>query len=243
MVFLVKVSIVLLILLCFYKLVLERESFFTLNRYFLMGCLLAAFLLPSMTLPELINHQGVVTDLLENNSFSDLERTVYAPIESGAGNPAQQTDDPAVLGNSSSLTAGEPAGLGYWLALLYGFGVIVLSARLLLQVAVIVRTVLRAEDLVEDTDYTIVNVKDECGPRSFFKYIFLNPEQYKPETYEHILEHEKIHVRERHSLDLLNSEVAIIVLWFNPFIWKFKKEVEKNIENQTYPMMLDTPVV
>jgi ankyrin repeat protein len=127
--------------------------------------------------------------------------------------------------------------------LLYIFGISILSARFLFQVAGIFRTVRRAEDLVKDTDCTIVNVKDDFGPRSFFNYIFMNPEKYNPETYEQILEHEKIHVKEWHSLDLMISEIAIIILWFNPFIWVFRKEVEKNIEYQTDALMLDSHVV
>ena len=85
--------------------------------------------------------------------------------------------------------------------------------------------------------------KDNSGPRSFFKYIFINPNTYNSETYEQILEHEKIHVEQKHSIDLLLSEIAIIVLWFNPFLWWFRKEVEKNIEYQTDALLLESSVV
>ncbi|MDQ4141248.1 MAG: hypothetical protein M3142_12090 [Bacteroidota bacterium] len=50
--------------------------------------------------------------------------------------------------------------------------------------------------------------------------------------------HEKIHVRLKHSFDLLLAEIAVIVLWFNPIAWLFKREIEKNNEYQTDAMLL-----
>lgn len=243
MVFLLKVSIVLFIFLAFYKLILERESFFTVNRYYLMCCLLLAFLLPFITLPKLVNNQGVVTDFLEETSFRDREHPIYETKEAETEILPPIKGDAAAQSSIVTDTASETTGLVFWVFLLYSFGIIILSARFLFQVAGIVRTVRWAEDLVKDTNCTIVNVKDDYGPRSFFNYIFLNPEKYNPETYEQILEHEKIHVKKWHSLDLLISEIAIIILWFNPFIWMFRKVVEKNIEYQTDALMLDSRVV
>lgn len=39
-------------------------------------------------------------------------------------------------------------------------------------------------------------------------------------------------------IDLLLSEIAVILLWFNPIMWLFRKEVEKNIEYQTDDILL-----
>ncbi|MEE9373621.1 MAG: M56 family metallopeptidase [Saprospiraceae bacterium] len=89
------------------------------------------------------------------------------------------------------------------------------------------------EDRIVSEGCVIVNMKDTTEPCSFFKYIFINPATYDYNTYEQILTHEKIHVRKFHSLDLLVSELAVILLWFNPFIWLIRKEIEKNIEYQT----------
>jgi len=55
---LLKASFALLIFMGFYKLFLEKESFFKANRFYLLGSLLIAFVLPFMALPQLMEEQG-----------------------------------------------------------------------------------------------------------------------------------------------------------------------------------------
>ncbi|MEL6357751.1 MAG: ankyrin repeat domain-containing protein, partial [Bacteroidota bacterium] len=41
-----------------------------------------------------------------------------------------------------------------------------------------------------------------------------------------------------HSLDLVLAELAVVFLWFNPFVWILRKEVEKNLEYQTDHLLI-----
>jgi len=50
------------------------------------------------------------------------------------------------------------------------------------------------------------------------------------ETYNQILIHEKVHVSGRHTLDILLAEMAVVLQWFNPFAWLYRREVENNLE-------------
>ncbi|WP_299516759.1 M56 family metallopeptidase [Mucilaginibacter sp.] len=68
--------------------------------------------------------------------------------------------------------------------------------------------------------------------------IFINPEKYDWDTYNQILIHEKIHVRQLHSLDILIGEIAIVFQWFNPFIWLYRKAIENNLEYLTDDLVL-----
>lgn len=243
MVFLIKASIVIFILLVFYKLVLGRESFFTVNRFYLLTCLFLAVILPFITLPKLVNHQGVVTTWLERTASQDIERTAEEPLESETISPKPLKDGQYENKEQTSRLTKETKDIGFYLLLLYIFGVTVLSAHLIAQLIGIFLTVRKTSYVVGDVDCTIVSVTDDNGPRSFFRYIFINPEKYKPETYEQILQHEKIHVKKFHSIDLLLAEIAIIALWFNPFIWLFRREVENNIEYQTDALVLQSQIV
>ena len=92
---------------------------------------------------------------------------------------------------------------------------------------------------IEDEGSVIVNMNGAIAPCSFFKYIFINPSSYDYKTYDQIIAHEKIHVNKFHTLDLLLSELAVIALWFNPFIWVLRKEVEKNVEYQTDDILIN----
>jgi len=81
-------------------------------------------------------------------------------------------------------------------------------------------------------------MKGNIEPCSFFKYIFIDPKSFEPQVYEQVIAHEKIHVKQWHTMDILLSELAIALFWFNPVIWLLRKEVEKNIEYQTDDMMI-----
>src|SRR4030095_13044662 len=54
--------------------------------------------------------------------------------------------------------------------------------------------------------------------------------KYEWETYNQILLHEKIHIRERHTIDLAIAELLLIFQWFNPFAWIYRREIESNLE-------------
>ncbi|UOY06137.1 ankyrin repeat domain-containing protein [Muricauda sp. SCSIO 64092] len=243
MVFLVKASVVILILWLFYKLLLERESFFAVNRMYLLVGLLMVFLLPFIALPELVNHQGVVGNWLEQTPFPEPQESFVSSAESEPENI--RSTDYAMSQDNDPTNVPPTTGksIGFWLFAIYVFGVIVLAAHLLFQLATVFFQVQRTVDKVDDVHCTIVNVDDDSGPRSFFNYILLNPRKYNSETYEQILEHEKIHVKLMHSIDLFIAEIAIIVLWFNPIVWLFKKDIEKNIEYQTDALLLKSPAV
>lgn len=62
---LLKSSFAIGIAFLFYKLLLQQESFFSTNRLYLLGCLALAFVLPFVTLPKLISHQGYLSVVLQ----------------------------------------------------------------------------------------------------------------------------------------------------------------------------------
>ncbi|MEM9884801.1 MAG: ankyrin repeat domain-containing protein [Bacteroidota bacterium] len=266
-VLLIKSSLVIVILLAFYKLFLEKESFFSVNRFYLLACLLMALALPFISLPELIENQGYVSNLLETEAdtkmdaqiqsapsnaadqkeilpiadadldkqLEDAERTVVEAYSNDSPEPNIATET-AVLPTEPTNTDAKPKatkGIGFWLFWLYLFGVGILTLSFLAQIAMTLWKVWRNEEKFSTEAGIIVNLEQPSEPCSFFQYIFIHPDSYDFETYEQILAHEKVHVRQRHSLDLILAEIAVILMWFNPFIWLFRKEVEKNIEYQT----------
>ncbi len=59
---------------------------------------------------------------------------------------------------------------------------------------------------------------------SFFNGIFI-PKSMK-EDIDIILKHEKLHIKEKHSFDILFFEILKIVFWFNPIFYQLKKELQ-----------------
>jgi hypothetical protein len=66
---------------------------------------------------------------------------------------------------------------------------------------------------------------------SFFNYIFLDKEAYERGTIEEeILNHELAHVRQKHSIDILVIEALLVLAWFNPFLYLYRKAIRLNHE-------------
>ncbi|MEM7372578.1 MAG: ankyrin repeat domain-containing protein [Bacteroidota bacterium] len=239
-----KASIIITILWLFYKLALERESFFGANRFFLIGSLILAFTLPFVSLPPLFHQQGVISQLIEPSAevresdiLSPPELPVVTPLDIEVPRvESLPTSPPPNLKNP--IPVKPQRGVLDWLLIIYYFGVLVFSLNLLTQIGSILLQVIRSKEKIHDTEYIIINsplIKEPC---SFFNYVFIHPERYEYDTFEQILSHEAIHVKKFHTIDLLLSELAAIILWFNPLIWLFRKDVEKNIEYQTDDLLL-----
>jgi len=47
---------------------------------------------------------------------------------------------------------------------------------------------------------------------------------------EKIIQHESVHVQQKHTLDVLAMELVCILNWYNPFAWLIKKVVKQNLE-------------
>ena len=67
-------------------------------------------------------------------------------------------------------------------------------------------------------------------PFSFFPYVVIPKKTFESNNYPEILAHEKEHVRQGHTFDLLLTEILISFLWFNPFIWLIKRSITLNHE-------------
>ncbi|PRY07299.1 beta-lactamase regulating signal transducer with metallopeptidase domain [Pontibacter ummariensis] len=251
---LLKASFAIGIAFLFYKLLLQQESFFTANRIYLIGCIALAFVLPFVSLPKLVDQQGYLQTLFQEHAArekvqvtEDVAKTRAVPpsLPMPEGDelvlprqPYEEVVQQQVAQEQSSDTS-TGFSLGFWVLLLYLFGVAVFSLSLLFQVGCILLKATTATDKVEDGECVIVNTASRQAPCSFFHYIFIYPDDYDFETYEQIIAHEKIHIRLGHSFDLLLAELAVIILWFNPLVWLLKREIEKNNEYQTDAQLLE----
>ena len=65
-------------------------------------------------------------------------------------------------------------------------------------------------------------------PFSFFNKILIPQHQVKSGNLRPIIIHEVAHIRQGHSFDILFIEIMSILLWFNPFVWLFRKAVRQN---------------
>lgn len=78
--------------------------------------------------------------------------------------------------------------------------------------------------------FSLIEIFDKIAPFSFFKWIVYNPKQFKKQELNYIINHEKVHAKEYHTIDVLISQFCCALFWFNPLVWLYKKELQQNLE-------------
>jgi len=235
--YIVQVGLIIAGCLAFYKVLLQKETFYQVNRYVLISCLLVAFVLPLVPVPQKWSFRA-----------AEPTTTVQLPQASNAQEqPSTKSSEggdiiklPPVIPDATPATAAKfsLAQVLTWLTYLYWFGVVAFGLNFLVQVVVLFYRAYRSPVIV-DGRYRIVEIHGDKAPCSFANNIFINPEKYEWETYNQILLHEKVHIRQRHSMDLLLAELVLIFQWFNPFAWLYRKEMENNLEFLTDDQMVE----
>lgn len=90
--------------------------------------------------------------------------------------------------------------------------------------------VLKGKKIQQQSDYKFIDIKQNLAPFSYFNYIVYNSDLYSASELENILEHEKVHSAQNHTIDVLIARLFCVVFWYNPFIWWYKKAILQNLE-------------
>lgn len=223
-----------------YRLLLKKETFFKLNRMVLVGSILFAFLLPLIPIPA--NWSWKTSVPPAEKSIAQLDRTPVQSIEVDIPDTQAQLNETKEISPSTPTpptTVKKKSSLSIWsiLFLTYLVGVVIMGINLLIQVVSILYQILRSSH-IQDGKIRIVELDNDKAPFSFANCIFINPTLYDWDTYSQILEHERTHVEQGHSFDILLAEILVVIQWFNPFAWMLRKTVEDNLEFLTDEQML-----
>src|SRR5690554_2051283 len=182
--------------LAVYDLFLKKETFFNLNRAYLLLTPIMSIVLPFVSL-----------DFLQENI--PQEYVVQLPA--------------VILGNTAS-EAGSNATS--WLSTLNSLWVIGISAAsFIFSLKLLKIFKLRVSGKKENVKgrRLILLPKTDLA-FSFFNTIYLG-ETVSEENKASIIAHEKVHIQQKHSLDLLYFELLRIVFWFNPLVYMFQNRI------------------
>ncbi|MGI0105192.1 M56 family metallopeptidase [Salinimicrobium sp. WS361] len=214
-----------LIFLVVYELLLKRETFFSYNRIYLLVTPILALLLPLLKISALQN-------AIPAENFVMLPEVFLGE--------APKTD----LGDAGSTIAAKNVLLDHWLQLIY-FGGLLFSLGFFFNKLRIIRQLFHFKPVVNTSEMKVVEVPDSDIACTFYKTIFLGTRLSEKER-EQILSHEIVHVRQRHTLDLLFFELLRIIFWFNPLIYIYQSRISavhefmadagvvKNVKKQDY---------
>ncbi|MEM6803556.1 MAG: M56 family metallopeptidase [Bacteroidota bacterium] len=234
-------SLIILGILLIYHFLLEKETHYALNRWILFSSMLLAFILPQLELNVSIpyevsqyfmeKHEARVLTSAPRSIGDSFSETQEAEIQPHVYTEIQETSEDSTAQLNPLFTWQN------FLMGIYLLGAFFMLARFILNLLSLLHhiQILPKEKLGK---YTLLKLQHGQGSYSFFNYLFINSQKLDHSTLSQVLSHEGIHADQKHSIDILLSELLIIVLWFNPFAWMYKKKVKQNLEYLTDELML-----
>ncbi|MCB2194393.1 MAG: M56 family metallopeptidase [Bacteroidetes bacterium] len=205
-------SITMAMFFLIYKAFLSKETFFRLNRVYLLSALLF-----SVTIPFISLNINLLPDL--GIGYSTNNESGLAGIRNGYN----ELNAVIIYAYSTKLSW---TVLKHYLTIIYYIGVITSFAMFLTGLVRMLFIIYRSKT-IKYGKYSIVENKDIVVPFSLFKWIIINPEKHSSKDIEQIIVHEKMHAFQLHSLDLIFIEVLVILFWFNPFIYWYRKSIRE----------------
>jgi TonB family protein len=90
---------------------------------------------------------------------------------------------------------------------------------------------IRRKCVIEKKDGLYIALcKKQIAPFSFLKTIFIEEKEITNEQFDKIIMHEKVHIQQWHSIDIILAEILCILTWFNPIGWKIKAALKETHE-------------
>lgn len=204
--YLLKLSLSLGVVFLFYHFVLRRLTFYTWNRWYLMGYSLLCFFLPFIDISLALEGSEIRNSVVVNWVPVIGQRIESVKVEQRAG----------------------ADGWDYALLVLLT-GVVVMLIRLVIQLISIRRMRNRSSMIAQD-GIRIYQVDAPIIPFSFGDSIFINQQQHNATELVEIIRHEFVHVKQKHSVDIIWGELLCLLNWYNPFAWLLKKAIRQNLE-------------
>ncbi|UEG53692.1 TonB family protein [Mucilaginibacter daejeonensis] len=202
----------------FYVALLRRETFFQLNRIYLVSSAVVSFVIPLMQY-DLVK-QWFITQKVQQTIYSASPSVIYQFN-------GMQPDN---------VTTGEI------LRFIYMAGIAVLSIKLMWQLFALNKIIRNGTGAAAWSFFKKIRVDDDLADRQV------------------IMAHEEVHARQWHSADVLLIEVIMIINWFNPMVYLYRRSIknihefiadrdalESGVNKAEYAMLLvsqtfDTPV-
>ncbi len=142
-----------------------------------------------------------VVPFINSDWFRDL--FITQKVREAAIMPTQMIYETIIVGTNEEVSSWSPS---YVIFLIYVSGAVLLLTRFLVRL-LLIRSKLKP---------------GKGSAFSFFQTMVVDSELPKAQT---IIDHEKVHMRQWHSADILFIELAAIINWFNPVMYLYKKEI------------------
>lgn len=201
--YLLEANLYLCVLYALYRLVLQHETFYKLNRWYLFAMPFIAFIIPLVSVKQDLVPQSPAF-FIPNEAFV----ITGAPIMENGISP-------------------EPGfSFDQFLPVVYAVGVLFFTLRMLAGLLQVLRMYYRLPKY-RTRQVTYIYLKSGSAAFSFFRWLFIPKQMVRQET---VIAHEAVHICQGHSVDIVLAELVSICCWFNPFVHLFTKDIKLNHE-------------
>ncbi|MBT8317588.1 MAG: BlaR1 peptidase M56 [Lutibacter sp.] len=183
--------------LAVYDIFLQKETFFKWNRIYLLITPFLSFLIPFL-------------------KFKSIQQTV--PQEYVVQLPTVFLNPQVIIEQHVT----NQTTINY-LPYIFISGVLLFSIIFLLKLFKIQKLISK-NIIVRYHKYKLVLLTEKKAAFSFFNYIFIH-KKLKDNKELDIIQHEIIHCKQKHTIDLLLFELLKIVMWFNPLIYVYQNRI------------------
>lgn len=198
--YILQVILFQVLFLVIYDFFLSKETFFRKNRWYLVSTPILSFLIPFIKISSL---QKAVSE----EFVIQLPEIVLNP-------------DKVIHETITQSNLNESAN---YMTVLFWVGVALFSVLFLIKLFKII-SLIQNNKRIRKVDFTLILIPKQTKAFSFFNYIFLGS-GIKETNREKIIQHELVHSKQKHSLDLLLFEFLKIAMWFNPMIYFYQKRI------------------
>ena len=215
--YLIESSVCLLLFILVYRFLIANLTHFSWMRVYLLISVVLSLILPVLIIPIQWNSSIQTSDLFFN---SVLLQSNHSGLD---------------LTNKSLINNTQSSGpidirqlIFYGLLFIYFVGLVYKASIFVWNLKSIHKCV-KQNFKSREGNYWLVNLKDEMPPFSFLNYIFLtsNYKSLSVNDLQQIKNHELVHVKQYHTLDILFIELTSIVFWFNPIMNYVKKSIQE----------------
>lgn len=184
--------------------ILKKETFYQYNRIYLLLSSLLSYVIPCISL-----------SLFQKSEIPEIIENTLPTLYISASNETVTT-----LSENNSLLFGWG---GVWI-----LGSVVMFIVFALKIKTLVLHI-RKEKRIRSSQVLFVELINSQMAFSFLNCVFIGDQLHGKER-EMVIEHELIHVKQKHSWDVLFFEIQRILFWFNPMIYLYQKEIKAQHE-------------
>jgi len=210
-IYIAKSSGLLVLFYCAYYFLLRKETFFNSSRWFLLAGLITSIVLPFLVYTRIV--------WIEPAPIPS-ETAIY----SASALNYSQVYTPQHIPNETF-----EINWNYVVLAVYALGFLALVIKFALDFYSL-NSVLKGKKVQQQADFKFIDINENIAPFSYFDYIVYNSSMYTSLELENIIEHEKVHSDQNHTVDVLISRAFCVLFWFNPIIWLYKKAILQNLE-------------